>query len=70
MRLIVHTRVGTFVKDGARQIDKLNLLMIVNGYSETFELTCRPEGPCGITGKTRRCVFLSSDYRYLEIEEE
>jgi hypothetical protein len=69
MRLIIHTKVGTFVKDNAREIDKLYLLTAVNSCRDTFEITCRPEGPSGTTGTESRCVFRTSDYRYLEIED-
>jgi hypothetical protein len=67
MRLIIHTKVGAFVKDDAREIDKLNLLTIVNSYRETFEFTCRPDQPVAVP--ERRCVFRTRDYRYLEIED-
>jgi hypothetical protein len=73
MRLIIHTKVGTFVKDNARKIDKRSLLASVTGYRDTsgrdtFEITGRPAGSADVPES--RCVFFTSDYRYLEIEDD
>lgn len=70
MRLIIHTKAGSFVKDDARDIDKHILEQAMKGHRETFEFRCKPFPGLSADTPERRCVFRASDFRYFEIEDD